>query len=267
MVSLPAIAEENDELGRQPGEALVPERFSAQALDLKRISVGSREWLSLYQQTPPAEGGGEFRREFLKYYDQGQFNERGHAWSMNRYILVDPARTLKRTSDYTAMLVIGLGADNNYYLLDAVYDKLNLRERGARLIELHRKWQPLGVGYKKTGFEGDIDYLTEAQSLENYRFPVTPLPDGGDKNGRIRKLLPDFEAGRWWLPGTMWRTGYDFKSQDLIEIFVHTEYLPWPAGRHDDWLDCMAAIKDMPVRWPSHRAAVHKLEQAEYLYV
>ncbi|MDR6392381.1 hypothetical protein J2803_005015 [Paraburkholderia phenoliruptrix] len=33
---------------------------------------------------------------------------------MNRYLPVDPTRTQKETSEYTAMLVIGLHVDENF---------------------------------------------------------------------------------------------------------------------------------------------------------
>ena len=44
---------------------------------------------------------------------------------LSRYILVDPASEKKKDNDYTAMVVIGLGADDNYYILDIVRDRLN----------------------------------------------------------------------------------------------------------------------------------------------
>lgn len=248
VINLPAIAEEDDLLGRRPGEALVPERFSAAALDKKRITVGSREWLALYQGRPQKEGGGTFRKEWLRHYrDQDVLRA---VWAMNRYLMIDPARTQKKTSDYTAMLLVGLHVDENYYLLDAVYDRLTLRQRAERVIELHRKWKPLATGYKKTGHEQEIEYLAEVQGRENYRFPVLPLPDPGQKNPRIERLAPDFEAGRWWFPETMWRTDSEGVPRDLIAQFEQEEYLPFPAARHDDFFDGLCGIKDMPTKWP-----------------
>lgn len=251
VINLPAIAEDNDPMGRKPGEPLVPERFSAAALDLKRVAVGSREWTALYQGRPQAPGGGTFRREWLKYYDMADVQRA--IWAMNRYLIVDPARTQKKTSDYTAMLVIGLHIDENFYLLDAVYDRLTLVDRPRLLIELHRKWKPLLTGYKKTGHEQEIEYIAEKQNRENYRFPVLPLAEHGAKEPRIERLAPDFEAGRWWLPGTSWKTDSKGVARDLVAQFINEEYLPFPAGRHDDFLDCMSGIKDIGARFPRIR--------------
>ena len=251
IINLPALAEEDDLLGRKVGEPLVPERFSAAELDKKRVAVGSRDWVALYQQRPTEQGGSVFKHNWLRHYDSKTVSKA--VWAMNRYLLIDPARTQKKTSDYTAMLVIGLHVDGNYYLLDAVYDRLTLKQRAEKVIELHRKWKPVATGYKKTGFEQDIEYLDELQNNENYRFVVYPLLEKGAKEARIERLAPDFENGRVWLPETLWKTNSAGEVKDVIHQFVEEEYKSFPAGVHDDFFDCLSAIKDVNAKWPRER--------------
>ena len=50
VIRLPAIAEENDQLGRKPGEALWPEEKSLAALRQEEVILGKRDWNALYQQ-------------------------------------------------------------------------------------------------------------------------------------------------------------------------------------------------------------------------
>lgn len=59
VLDLPAIAmAEDDPLGREPGEALWPERYNTDDLQRIRKGVGERVWWALYQQQPrPLEGG------------------------------------------------------------------------------------------------------------------------------------------------------------------------------------------------------------------
>jgi hypothetical protein len=59
VIDLPAIAlTDDDPLGRQPGEALWPERYNEDDYARIRKSVGERVWWALYQQQPrPLEGG------------------------------------------------------------------------------------------------------------------------------------------------------------------------------------------------------------------
>jgi len=85
--------------------------------------------------------------DWLRYFDPDE----GDTDEMRNYILVDSASSKKKGSDHTVMVVIGLGADQNYYLLDAVRDRLNLSERCKELFRLHRKWRPERVGYEKYG--------------------------------------------------------------------------------------------------------------------
>jgi hypothetical protein len=49
--------------------------------------------------------------------------------------------------------VIGLSADENYYVLDTARDRLSLTERADRLLTLHRKWKPIEVRYEQYGHD------------------------------------------------------------------------------------------------------------------
>jgi Uncharacterized protein conserved in bacteria len=54
-VNLPAIALENDPMGRLPGEALCPDRYDIDALLEKKSILTPYDWESLYQGIPPDE--------------------------------------------------------------------------------------------------------------------------------------------------------------------------------------------------------------------
>jgi hypothetical protein len=57
VLCLPALAGPDDPLGRAPGDALWPERFSTDDLAVRRQEVGSYFWNALYQQDPPSLTG------------------------------------------------------------------------------------------------------------------------------------------------------------------------------------------------------------------
>lgn len=197
-------------------------------------------------QDPKSDETQGFKREWLRFYD------RGDGSGMNKYILVDPAGEKKKGSDYTAMAVIGLAADRNYYLLDAVYDRLNLKERTKALFALHHRWRPKGVGYEKYGKDSDIEHIEEKMEDDNYRFEITPLGGQVAKNDRIKKLVPVFSEGRFYLPTELHKTNYEGTTQDLIEKFLSEEYDPFPVPVHDDFFDNIARILDeeMATMWP-----------------
>lgn len=66
VLNLPALAEEHDLLGREPGEALWRDRYPEAALARIKRSRTSYWWLAMYQQRPLPPGGKKFRREWFE---------------------------------------------------------------------------------------------------------------------------------------------------------------------------------------------------------
>ena len=64
VLSMPAVAEGNDLLGRAAGEALCPQRYDRAALAGIRSAVGTEVWEALYQQHPRAIGSGRVYENF-----------------------------------------------------------------------------------------------------------------------------------------------------------------------------------------------------------
>lgn len=125
-----------------------------------------------------------------------------------------------------------------------VRDRLNLKERADMVFYLHRTWRPLHVGYEKYGMQADIEYIKEKQQRENYRFTVTELGGSMPKLDRIKRLIPSLEQGRWYFPNSMFKTDYQGKVHNLVDIYLHEEYLAFPVSVHDDMLDCQSRIID-----------------------
>jgi predicted phage terminase large subunit-like protein len=212
----------------------------------KRRNMGPYTFSTQILQNPLADETQSLKREWIKWH--GGTDGTG----MNKYLLVDPANEKKKTSDYTAMFVIGLGEDNNYYVLDMVRDRLNLLERVNCLFNLHRKWKPLAVGYEKYGMQADIEHIRDQMNRKNYHFNL--LEAGGKlaKIDRIKNLIPTLAQGRWYFPDSIFKTTYDGRTHDLVDGFINEEFLAFPVAVHDDMLDCMARIldPDLHALWP-----------------
>src|SRR6516225_11030473 len=132
-----------------------PVLFTQEYLDTIRRGMGPYQFAAQHLLDPAAERDQAFHDDWLRYFDPDE----GSTDEMHKYILVDPASSKKRGSDFTVIAVIGLGADENYYLLDGVRDRLNLTERCAALFRLHRKWRPERVGFERYGMLSDIEYI------------------------------------------------------------------------------------------------------------
>ncbi len=220
---------------------------SAEFLAGKRRRQGPYTFGAQMLLNPTADKAQGFKREWLQYWKATHYN------NLNRIIIVDPASKKKKTSDYTTMWVIGLGGDQNFYIIDCIRDRLNLVERAKNLFHLHRTYRPIAVGYEEYGLQADIEHYNYVMGLQNYRFGITPLGGSVAKEDRIKGLVPVFEQKRIFLPDTgIVHANYEGVAQNLVQIFIQEEYEAFPVVEHDDMLDPLARIIDpnWQLPWP-----------------
>lgn len=204
----------------------------------KRRDQGPYTFACQMLQDPVADKAMGFKDEWLRYYEK-----LGDISKWNKYILVDPAGKKKKTSDYTVMEVIALAPDANYYLIDAIRDRLNLTQRAAKLFELHRKHKPKAVGYEEYGMQADIEHIKYVmEHVENYRFEIKALGGPMAKEDRIKRLIPIYEQGRFYSPKKLMFVDYEGKAVDYVQSFETDEYKSFPVCTHDDMMDCRARI-------------------------
>jgi len=221
--------------GKETG---VPVLLDPEVLAEKRRDMGPYVFGSQMLLDPSADSTQGFQEEWLTFFEtEPELRE------MNIYILVDPANSKKKSSDYTTMWVVALGADRNYYLLDGIHDRLNLTQRTQALFDFHMEYTPQGVGYEQYGMQADIQHIETEMERLHYRFVITPLSDSTPKNDRIRRLVPVFEQKRMITPRSIWKTNYEGKRVNLISELIEDEYKAFPVMLHDDMLDCLAQIK------------------------
>jgi phage terminase large subunit-like protein len=234
-----------------------PVLWTPEFMAKKRLGMGSYVFSCQILCNPVADDAQGFKREWIRYYHKIDWTQ------MNLYLLCDPAGEKKKTNDYTVMLVIGLGVDKNYYLIDGLRDRLNLNERTKALFRFHRKYSPLSTGYEKYGKDSDIEHINEKMDDENYRFTIIPMGGATPKNDRIRKLSPLFENSRFYMPPNIYFRTYDGKQGDLISSFLEDEYDSFPVSVHDDIFDCMARIKDedLGATFPIGQRDIHRMSQ------
>lgn len=195
-----------------------------------------------YLQDPKVDSISGFDEANLRYFPNDRYQH------LNLYLVCDPASAKNKSSDYTVMMVLGLGADRNVYIVDMIRDRLSLTERWEALYSLHRQYKPIHTGYEAYGATADLEYFEEKMGNCNYRFPVQRLGIGEwsrqKKEHRIDTLEPMFRANRVYLPYRLFKPNYENKSVDLTQAFINDEYNAWPVPSHDDMLDCLSRIND-----------------------
>jgi phage terminase large subunit-like protein len=214
-------------------------------------------------QKPQALSLRQLDPAWLKRWDP-----EAHGWDkLNRFLIVDPASKKGKDNDYTAASMVGLGDDNNAYLIDLVRDRLSLQERAKAVMTLCRKYLPMYVFYE--GAQGDIEYIEEVMGREQFRVPILQMSTSGrHKVSAIDCLQPLAAEGHLYIPHSIPYVAADGHYTDLVTEFVRDEWMQWPKPKHDDILDTLARIVDSSeerIVWPRPRdTIVRRSPQGRY---
>lgn len=194
-----------------------------------------------------------FKREWLQHrYTKSPQEIAKHC---NTIVLVDPAGDRKQSQSRTAMWVIGLGDDSNYYVLDLVLDSLNLHERTNELFRLVQQWRPSQVRYERYSMQNDIPHIEYVMEQKSFRFQIDEVGGSSSKDDRIERLIPLFAAGQVWLPQSILFMDKDRGIIDILDEWIKSEYLVFPNVKDKDGLDALSRLveKDLFLPWPKPR--------------
>jgi predicted phage terminase large subunit-like protein len=230
-IRLPALAEENDPLGRKPGEALWPERFAAAELERIKLIIGPRDWSALYQQRPAAQTGNMFKRADLRFWSQVGHriircgDQQIDTAKLRRFMTSDLALAAKAESDYTVHCHWGWHPGTKFLLLlDLVRGQWTGPDSMEELRLAYRRWQPNWVGVEDKHYG-----LLVVQQLRREGLPIKTLVADRDKVSRAQMAAVLAASGLLWLP----------EGHALLPE-VEFELLGFPRTAHDDIVDNVA---------------------------
>jgi predicted phage terminase large subunit-like protein len=131
IVNLPALAEENDPLGRAQGEALCPERYDEERLAKIRKKLGTYSFAALYQQRPTPVEGALFKRSWFPSDRIVDRAPEGLRWARG----YDLAVSTKTSADYTASFRCAFDADGNLYIADGFRKRIEYPEQRRYVVQ------------------------------------------------------------------------------------------------------------------------------------
>lgn len=218
--------------------------FSREILAKKKAQYhDTTKFRAQYYNDPNDISNSSIRPEMFQYYEKNHLSQNMGRWyykqtRLNVFAAIDFAYSIRKTADYTCIVVVGVDSNNNYYVLDINRFKTDMiKDYFDALLQLHQKW-----GFRKVRAE-----VTAAQSAivkdlkENYirvhGLALTvdehrPTSKQGNKQERIFSILQ---------PKYSNRQVYHFAGGNC-EILEEELILDNPA--HDDVKDALASCVD-----------------------
>ena len=227
VVSLPAEAEANDPLGRQPGEWLWGDDEYDYAAELRTVKAeyeaagAMRDWQALYQQHPVSAEGSIFKTGKIQIVDEVPSGTAfARAWD-----LAATSQTGTRDPDWTAGAKIGRCRDGRYIIAD-----MRRRRGGPDEVEnLITSTAEMDGHTVRVGIPQDPGQAGKQQVLYLTRrlagYTVESSPESGDKATRAGPFASQVNVGNVIMLRGDWNASY------LDEL------ASFPGGVKDDQVD------------------------------
>jgi len=228
VISLPAIAEPGDQLGREVGEPLWDDDsygYGEQLLELRK-STPARTWSALYQQRPAPEEGDYFKSEWLRPYTHAPDIKTMRVYGGSDYAVTADG------GDFTVHAVVGLDPEGRMYLLDLWRRQTASDEWIEAFCDLVRQWHPMGWAEEQGQIRSGIGPFLDRRQRERKAYVFRDqFPTRGDKAVRAQSI-----RGRMALEGLYVPINADWYPD------LRSELLSFPAGKHDDQVDALGLV-------------------------
>ena len=221
--------------------------FNVQVLSKKRGQyLDKLQFRAQYYNDPSDPDSVPVGSEKFQYYERKHLELKDGFWyyrqqRLNVYAAVDFAFSLSKKADSTAIVVIGIDADNNIYVLDIDRFKTDrITEYFEHILHLFTKWNFRKIRAEVTvAQQAIVRQLKElikqhglSLSVDEYR----PNKSEGNKQERIASILePRYDNLQIWH--------YRGGETQTLEEELQSRNPP-----HDDVKDALASVIDIAVK-------------------
>lgn len=220
-LTLPALAEHDDPLGRAPGEALWPERYPATRLRQMQGERSEYWWRAMYQQRPGKWGESKWGQYLGEY--AASWPEAFEA----SVVAVDPSLGQDdRKGDYSAIVFVGRAGGRLW--VDADIRRRAETEIAADAVEMFVRHRAGMMVLEGNGFQRVLRGVFHQQALaRGVSLPLQAVVNTGNKIARISALGPLLADGVFW-----------FRDSPGCRLLVD-QLGEFPRGDHDDGPDAL----------------------------
>jgi predicted phage terminase large subunit-like protein len=260
-LNLPALAEDDDEMKRKPGEPLAAELIDREGYEKVKREKGSYFFAAMYQQKPAPAEGVMFKRKHFRYYrtegihyaipredeDGERMIDRGFCVNFQT---VDTAISDKETADWTVVSTWAVTRDRDLLLLDVKRQHFEAQELERFLMRANDEHGRPHMYVEKFGAG-----RSPLAGLSRAGYPVSEVPaEAGttlNKTTRAHGAVAAYERHAIFHP---------YPYPEWLEAF-ELELVSFPQAKNDDQVDTVAyAARLLPtmgfveeVRAPAYR--------------
>jgi predicted phage terminase large subunit-like protein len=229
VISIPAIAESSDALGRAPGEYLWDDPAGydyAAFLKARQREASPMMWAALYQQRPAPEEGDYFKAAWLKECAALPDPKTLRVYGGSDYAVTADG------GDYTVHIVVGLDPEGRMYLLDLWRKQSSSEEWIEAFCDLVEEWKPMGWAEEQGQIKAGVGPFLDRRQRERQAYcHREAFPTRGDKAVRAQSI-----RGRMALEGLY------IPAKAAWYPALRSELLSFPAGKHDDQVDALGLV-------------------------
>ena len=201
-----------------------------------------------YLNEPVSDESAIFKRDDFQYYKEEDLDQ-----NFNIFMTIDPALSIEKTADYSAIVVGGFTKDEKIYILDIFRERVQSQDLINQIFSMAEKWNPRLIGLEVVAFQKVLQYNIQSEMrLRGKYLPLIELKrdSSESKEMRIRGLQPKYETKSVYHPR---------QHQNLFDL--EFELLRFPRGQTDDIIDAEADL--LQIAYPrrkkrSKRAVVYK---------
>jgi predicted phage terminase large subunit-like protein len=189
-VRLPALAGNKDPIGREPGEALCPERFPLEKLLATKRTLPDPKWESLYQQNPSPPGGTIIKEPWIQVIDDLPCEvEALTRWVGSWDLTFEATGTSRVAGGVWAWL-----PDKRRILLDAESEKYGFLDQIDAIGRQVAKWPQLRRPGSEILIEKAANGAAVIEVLQS-KLNTVPIPVHDSKDVRLMAVSPEFREG------------------------------------------------------------------------